>query len=124
MLRDAPLPAARAVARALAVARIPLETEDAAQAAALRALEAAGIGARREVRLGPKDRVDLLTDAGVAVELKIAGGARGVFRQLERYAAHPEVVALVIASTRGRPGSVTTVGGKPLEHVSLARGWL
>jgi hypothetical protein len=80
----------------------------------------------REWRLSVRDRVDFLVSTGtarVAVEIKIQGARNPVLRQLGRYAAHDQVDALVLASTRrvllhamppvvhGKPVAVALVGG-------------
>lgn len=63
-------------------------------------LAAAGIEHVREARLGPGERIDLLTDDGVGVEVKVAGSWTTVARQLLRYARHDQVRALVLVSTQ------------------------
>jgi hypothetical protein len=84
------------------------------------ALEADGFAVEREVRLGARDRLDLLVD-GVAIEVKVAGGAVDVARQLARYARHDRVEALLLVTSRVRHVQVPReLGGKPLEIVALA----
>jgi len=113
---------ARAVARVIAGLRVPLESEDAAQAACAKGLLDAGMAPRREVALARGERLDILVD-GVAVEDKIAGGRRETLRQLERYARLPEVEALVLATSRGFAWG-PDIDDTPLEIVNLGRGWL
>lgn len=50
------------------------------------ALERSGLTPAREVRLSPRDRIDLLVD-GVGIEVKVASSTASVLRQLTRYAA-------------------------------------
>lgn len=59
----------------------------------------AGFPVRREVRVGPGERLDLLVD-GVAVEIKLKGSWRDVDRQLARYAEHPEVRELLLVTAK------------------------
>lgn len=77
----------------------------------------------REARLDAHSRVDLLV-ARFVVEVKIAGGANAVRRQLERYAASERVDGLVLVTTRARHVYPDAIGGKPLEVVSLLLGGL
>ena len=79
-----------------------------------------GIPFKREFVLGPADRVDFLVDQKIGLELKIKMSARHIFRQLERYAAHDRIDALVLmtSATRGVPGQIR---GKPCFVVNLGR---
>ncbi len=110
--------------------RADLTCEDATQEDLARALYREFYGPRtighevsREVSLGPKDRIDIMVGP-VGVEVKRATAQpRAVLRQLERYAAHESVRALVLASNRAMvlPGQIN---GKPLLFASLGRAWL
>jgi hypothetical protein len=77
-----------------------------------------GCPAVREVEIGPSERVDLVvTSQGcrVAVEVKRAGSRRDVQRQLSRYAACPDVDAIVLATTvNGHRSIPRTINGKPV----------
>jgi len=87
------------------------------------ALGNAGIGHRHEVKLGPRSRVDFLTDAGVAVEVKKSRPRRAdLMRQLEKYAAHDAISAIVLVLERSVP-LPDTIGGKPVRSVSLNMLW-
>jgi len=87
------------------------------------ALDNAHIAYRKEVVLGPRSRVDFLTDAGVAIEVKRGRPKRWTLvRQLERYASHDAVSAVVLVPER----AVTlpaTMSGKPVQAVSLHMLW-
>lgn len=76
------------------------------------------IPAEREVRLDDRCRVDLLAGA-IVVEVKIAGSVATVRRQLERYAAFDRVEGMVLVTGKARHRFPATLGGKPLEVVSL-----
>lgn len=69
-------------------------------------LDDAEIGHRREARLGARERIDLLTDDGVGIEVKVAGSWTSVVRQLLRYADHDQVKALVLVTTQASHGQV------------------
>ncbi|RAI45273.1 hypothetical protein [Rhodoplanes roseus] len=92
-----------------------------------------GLVFEREKRLGPGDIVDFYVPVlappgaapphGIAVEVKLHGGRRDVYRQCERYCLHPDVVGLVLATVR--PGALPPIiAGKPARVVDLGRAWL
>lgn len=64
------------------------------------ALSGCGIDHQLEARIGDRDRIDLLTTAGVGIEVKVAGSSSAVTRQLTRYAHHSTISALVLVTTR------------------------
>jgi hypothetical protein len=77
------------------------------------------VGARREVVLSGRDRVDLLVGR-VGVEVKVDGAPNAVARQLQRYAASPAVDHLVLVTSVARHRALPdTIGGKPLTVMSL-----
>lgn len=84
------------------------------------ALEAASIPFEREHRFGPADRVDFFI-AGLALEVKIDGSVSAVTRQLHRYAQHPNVRAIVLATTKRRlcAGMPDALAGKPVFVITL-----
>ena len=77
----------------------------------------------REYKLGPGERVDFFTHSGIGIEAKVTGQARSIFRQLERYAKHSEVLALILITGRAM-GLPASINGKPLFYVSLGRSAL
>lgn len=108
--------------RAIGAARLPLSFEKATQAALETALTDAGYQYRREVPLGGGDVVDFLVGP-IAIELKVKGHAKQIYRQLLRYASHPEVEALVLLTARAMH-LPATLEGKPARIVSLGKAWL
>lgn len=75
-------------------------------------LAAEGVNFRREVRLSASERVDFLIDDGLVVEVKLKGSHYNVLRQLQRYAKHAMVEAIVLL--RPSPMNVpATIEGKP-----------
>lgn len=83
---------------------------------------AAGLNVSREHRLSNRDIPDFFID-GVVVEVKIKGQRTTISKQLERYLAHDEVLALVLATSRSM-NLVDDFDGKPLRVASLSKGWL
>uniref|UniRef100_UPI0023F83B2E hypothetical protein n=1 Tax=Caballeronia sp. BR00000012568055 TaxID=2918761 RepID=UPI0023F83B2E len=62
---------------------------------------------------------------GVAVECKMRNKARkiDIYKQLERYASHAEVTAIVLASNVAM-GLPAEINGKAIYAASLSRGWI
>lgn len=105
-----------AVSRVLRGHRYVYASEGELQQQLADVLAGAGVPVAREVRLTPRDRIDLLAgDVGIEVKVK---GARVPLRQLQRYAAHPRVAGLLLVTTRAAE-LPPTIGGKPAGVVSL-----
>ena len=103
--------------------RVDLSDEKRAQAEIAAAFGAAGISAAREVRLGAGDIIDFLAQ-GVGIEIKLRSSSRReILRQLRRYALHPEVRELVLASNIAI-ALPREIEGKPVGFASLGRAWL
>lgn len=103
-------------------ARFPLNPEKATQAAIASAFERAGVDYSREVHLGDGDIVDFMV-AGVAIEVKIKGQRREIYKQLERYARHEAVTSIVLA-TQLAMGLPESINGKRVLLANLGRAWL
>lgn len=81
-----------------------------------------GVEILREHRLGPADRPDFLVDGRFVVEAKIRGASRRLIeRQVQRYAAYPEVAGIVLATGKAMSSFIAT---KPVVIVHLGRAWL
>lgn len=113
---------ARRIAQVIAAARINLTSEATAHRDVMAALTAAGIDACPEARLTASERIDVLCGP-VGVEIKVGGSRRSIWRQLCRYAALPEIEALVLATGTAWPGT-PSVDGVPLSVADMSRGWL
>jgi hypothetical protein len=103
--------------------RFDLQDEKRTQVQIAGMLTAAGVPFEREVRLSDEDIVDFLVAGGIALEVKIKGPRMPIFRQLERYAQHNVVEAIVLFTSVSMllPGEI---GGKPAAVASLSRGWM
>ncbi|MFD2082870.1 hypothetical protein SAMN05421678_11839 [Actinopolymorpha cephalotaxi] len=84
------------------------------------ALASRGVPAEREVRLSGRDRIDLAV-GNVGIEVKVAGNAANVRRQLTRYAASDQLEELVLVTTKAaHRGIPEEIGGKPVHLVWLS----
>lgn len=110
--------------------RLPLSDEKRLQEAMADVLVADGLYIRREYTLGEGDIVDflVLSDTilplrGTAIEVKIGGSRRAIYRQLERYCAHEAVEEIVLATNV--PMSLPpSIDGVDAFIAQLGRGWL
>lgn len=121
--------------RALNGALIKAPNEDAlqAQVEAILSSPPHELEVRRELRLGPGERVDVAVVVGdpllpepeiVAVECKLDASATPVYRQIQRYANHPRVRACALVTTSRRLSlgiGANIAGGKPLYVVHVRR---
>lgn len=104
----------------LAVESLTYRHEDDLQAEISQILTVAGVQHVREARLGPGERIDLLTAAGVGIEVKIAGSWTAAVRQLLRYAHDDQIRALVLVSTQASHHNVPhELAGVPVAVYSL-----
>lgn len=100
------------------------QSEELLQSSVERQLEEAGANFLREKLLSSRDRVDFFfPNSGVALELKLKKGwsKMDVFRQIERYAEHEEVKALVLL-TNIQMTLPTAILSKPAFVISLREG--
>lgn len=108
---------------ALRSTRFPLSDEKRLQAAISDAFTATGIEHEREVRLSDKDIIDFLLPGGLGIEVKIKGGKREIYFQVQRYAQHDQITALILA-TNVPMGFPPLVNGKPVYVHNFAMAWL
>lgn len=112
--------------------RLPLSDEKALQEAIGKVLEMELVPFAREVRLDDGDIVDFMAGPGAtlqpltaacAIEVKIGGSRRAIYRQIERYCAHGCVAEIVLATNV--PMSLPfEVLGKRTAIAHLGRSWL
>lgn len=113
-----------AVLQVLRTKRFRFTDEASLQAGLATALNGARIEAHREHDLGPGSRVDFWLPPAVGVEVKIAGSAAAVQSQLERYARHDAVAALLLVTSRWQGSrQPDLVAGKPLRVHVIARAF-
>ena len=107
------------LADAIACCRFSYATEDELQRALADALARTGRTVEREVRLDGHNRIDLLVDR-IGIEVKVAGKADAVMRQIRRYVASDLVDGLLLVTTRARHALPAEVDGKPVAVVQLS----
>lgn len=102
--------------------RFPLEKEKETQEAIEKRLVENRIDYKREYHLDSDNIPDFFID-GVAVEIKVKGNARNIYRQCERYCQFDEVKALILVTNRSM-GFPPEINGKPCYVINLGRAWL
>lgn len=108
------------VAQTIRANRFLFASEDQLQGALDQVLTGAGLHVDREVALSRGDRVDLLVDGRIGVEVKVGGSPVAVARQLQRYAHHDRIEHLVLVTAVATHASLPEeIGGKSLTVVSL-----
>ncbi len=105
--------------------RLDLSSEKRLQEDLAGVLERGNLAFARETRLSAEDIPDFFLPGGIVIECKMRGKARkiDVYRQLERYAQHDQVAAIILATNLsiGLPPSLCE---KPLYFASLSAGWI
>ena len=88
-------------------------------------LRDAGFAVERERVLSSRDRIDFVVEGCVGVEVKVKDSRARVIRQLGRYAEHPALGALVLASAQRElvAGIPDEVHGVPV-RVAVLKGRL
>lgn len=106
----------------LSRSRFLLENEKEAQAEIAQKLLDNGIFATREHQLDSRNIPDFFID-GIAIEVKIKGNARQIYKQCERYCNFDEVKQLILVTSRSM-GFPTSINGKPCYYVNMGKSWL
>ena len=111
------------VAEALGAIRCSASAaEEELHAQVAQALGASGIEAAHEARLAPRCRIDFLAgEIGIEIKKKRPERAK-LIAQLARYAACPQVRALIVVAPRG-VNLPRRIGGKPVTMLALERLW-
>lgn len=101
----------------------PSVSEAEIHAAISKAFTACGVVFRHEVTLALRNRIDFAVGR-IGVEVKKGKpNSQSVRRQLERYAASPDLDAFVLVVERSVASAPLTVSGKAVEYVSLNKLW-
>lgn len=102
--------------------RFPLEVEKETQAAIEQKLKDSGIEYSREHKLDQENIPDFFID-GIAIEIKIKGNAKSIYKQCERYCQFQEVKSLILVTNRSM-GFPKEINGKPCYFINLGKAWL
>jgi hypothetical protein len=102
--------------------RFSLSSEDALKEDMRLALTSKGIPFLQEHRLDPKNRLDFFIDEH-AVEVKIKGSAKSIYRQCLRYCEFEQVKGLVLVTNKAL-GFPEELNGKPCYVINLGKNWL
>jgi hypothetical protein len=82
-----------------------------------------GIRFEREVRLGPRSRIDYLCEDGIGIEVKKSKPPQAkIMEQLGKYAASPRISALILVVERFTD-LPEEINGKPCKSIGLNRLW-
>lgn len=104
--------------------RFDLSTEKRLQADIEQIMTANQIQFEREKRLNDDDIPDFLVAGGIVIECKLRGARKmDIYRQIARYAKHPDVNGIILASNIAM-GLPPEIDGKPVYAASTSRGWL
>ncbi len=76
----------------------------------------------REHKLDANNIPDFFID-GIAIEVKIKGTARKIYKQCERYCQFDDVKQLMLITNRSM-GFPATINGKPCYVLNLGKAWL
>jgi len=115
-------PGAQRIVTGLRQFRLRVSTEAALQADIASALDKIGEKYNREYALSPADRPDFMVD-DVAIEAKVRYPKRAIYWQLQRYAAHDAVSALVLV-TNTAMGMPEYINDKPIYVLSTGYAFL
>ncbi len=86
------------------------------------ALKAHKVEFEREYVLDPHNMPDFFID-GTAIEVKIKGNARKIYKQCERYCQFEQVKELILITNRSM-GFPKSINGKPCYILTLGKAWL
>lgn len=103
--------------------RFNLQDEKQTQAAIAQEFDKAGMTTYlREHRFDEKNVVDFFV-CNIAIEVKIKGSRREIFRQCERYCQFEEVQKLILITNRSM-GFPEEINGKSCYLLNLGKAWL
>lgn len=86
-------------------------------------LIAGGISHTREARLDDSNIVDFLIAGNIAMEIKIKGSRREIYKQCERYCSFDNVSQLILVTNRSM-GFPKEINRKPCYVMALGKAWL
>ncbi len=122
MSKDQTIEEVSSVMRALSRCRFSLSNEKELQTEISKKFEELGFDEiKREHRLDCDSVVDFFYQ-GVAIEVKIKGSAKAIYRQCERYCQIKEVNALILVTNKAM-GFPEEIHDKPCYVINLGKAW-
>lgn len=110
------------ICKAISTARLPLHNEKELQAELEKLFTQKGIQFNREHRLDTKNIPDFFID-GIAIEVKIKGSIKAIYKQCERYCTYTDVQSLILVTNRSM-GFPEEINGKSCYVINLGKAWL
>lgn len=101
---------------------LPLEKEKETQELIEALFKKNAIAYNREHMLDTNNIPDFFID-GIAIEVKIKGNAKQIYRQCVRYCNFKEVKSLILLTNRSM-GWPQELNGKPCYIINLGKAWL
>lgn len=102
--------------------KFSLENEKKLQSEIASKFEQSGISFDKEYFLDKKNIPDFFID-GIAIEIKIKGNAKHIYKQCERYCLFDSVKYLVLVTNRSM-GFPSEINNKPCYVLKLGSSWL
>lgn len=112
----------RAICKVIQGYKFTLASEEALKAEMADALIAHGVNVLKEHVLNKENRLDFFFH-GLAVEVKIKGQRRAIFKQCERYCSFDEVKGLLLITNKAM-ALPEKINGKPCFVFRLGKSWL
>ena len=106
----------------LSKCRFSLESEKELQGQIQEILNKNNIVHRREVILDDKNIIDFLV-GDIGIEVKIKGGKKDIYKQIERYSHFKEINKIILLTSRSL-GMVREINGKNIHLINISKAWL
>lgn len=104
--------------------RLPLHDEKELQEEIANTLRETLCVYEKEYRLDNENIPDFfLSEEGVAIEIKIKGNVRKIYKQCERYCSFPEVQKLLLITNRSM-GFPEQINGKDCYVINIGKAWM
>jgi hypothetical protein len=110
------------IVKLISSVRFPLQNEKETQARIEKVFIDNKVKYEREFRLDDKNIPDFFID-GIAIEIKIKGQARKIYKQCERYCGFEQVKELILITGRSM-GFPEEINGKSCYVIKLGKAWL
>ena len=110
------------ILRVISNSRFPLHNEKELQLAIENLFTEKGIQFDREHRLDDKNIPDFFI-SGIAIEIKIKGSAKAIYKQCVRYCAFTDVQSLILVTNKSM-GFPEDINRKPCYVINLGKAWL